>query len=88
MALISTIKEEAIATQRTDIRMSHIQRRLELGEVQYFQQDADGVLWFKDQLVVPKDFKLRHKIMDVAHCSQHSIHPGTNKMDQDLRKNF
>jgi hypothetical protein len=26
--------------------------------------------------------------MDEAHCSRYSIHPGTNKMYQDLKKNF
>jgi hypothetical protein len=49
---------------------------------------CEGVLWFKDRLVVSKDFKLRHRIMDEAHCSWYSIHPGTNKMYQDLKKNF
>jgi hypothetical protein len=34
------------------------------------------------------DFELRRKIMDEAHCSWYSIHPGTNKMYQDLKKNF
>jgi hypothetical protein len=38
--------------------------------------------------VVLKDFELRRKIMDEAHCSWYSIHPGTNKMYQDLKKNF
>jgi hypothetical protein len=38
--------------------------------------------------VVPKDFELRHKIMDEAHCSWYSIHLGTNKMYQDLKKKF
>jgi hypothetical protein len=38
--------------------------------------------------VVPKDFKLCHKIMDESHCSRYSIHPGTNKMYQDLKKRF
>jgi hypothetical protein len=67
--------------------MEHIWRRLELGEVQCFRQDSEGVLWFKDHLVVPKIFELNHKIMDEAHCSRYSIHPGTNKMYQDLKKN-
>jgi hypothetical protein len=49
---------------------------------------CDGVLWFKDHLVVPKNFELHCKIMDEAHCSQYSIHLGTNKMYQDLKKNF
>jgi hypothetical protein len=38
--------------------------------------------------VVPKDLDLLRKIMDEAHCSRYSIHPETNKMYQDLRKNF
>jgi hypothetical protein len=44
IALIPTIKEDTITTQRTDIGMGHIHRRLELGEAQCFQQDSDGVL--------------------------------------------
>jgi hypothetical protein len=88
ISLIPTIKEDIIATQRTDIGMGHLRQRLELGEGQCFQQDVDGVLWFKDRLVVPKDLEIRRKIMDEAHCSRYSIHPGTNKMYQDLKKNF
>jgi hypothetical protein len=87
-ALIPTIKEDVIAAQRTDIGMGHIHQRLELGEAQCLQQDANKVLWFKDRLVVPKDFALRRKIMDEPHWLRYSIHPGTNKMYQDLRKNF
>jgi hypothetical protein len=87
-ALIPTIKEDIIAAQRTNIGMGHIRQRLELGEAQCFRQNADGVLWFKDCLVIPKDFELHCKIMDEAHCSWYSIHLGTNKMYQDLKKNF
>jgi hypothetical protein len=88
IALIPTIKEDIIAAQRMDVRMGPLRQRLELGEAQCFRQDADEVLWFKDRLMVPKDFELRRKIMDKAHCSWYSIHPGTNKMYQDLKKNF
>jgi hypothetical protein len=38
--------------------------------------------------VDPKDFELHRKIMDEAHYSRYSIHSGTNKMYQDLKKNF
>jgi hypothetical protein len=88
IALIPTIKEDIIAAQRTDIGMGHLCQRMESREAQCFQQDADRVLWFTDRLVVPKDFELHHKIMDEAHSSRYSIHPGTNKMYQDLKKNF
>jgi hypothetical protein len=88
IALIPTTKEDIIAAQRMDVGMGHLHHRIESGEAQCFRQDADVVLWFKDRIVVPKDFELRHKIMDKAHCSWYSIHPGTNKMYQDLKKNF
>jgi hypothetical protein len=88
IALILTIKEDITAVQRMDIGMGHLRRRLELGEAQCYRQDTDGVLWFKDHLVILKDFELRRKIMNEAHCSWYSIHPGTNKMYQDLKKNF
>jgi Fe-S-cluster containining protein len=80
--LIPTIKEDVIATQKTDVGMGHIQRRLKLGEAKCLHEDTDGVLWFKNRLVVPKDFELRCKILDKAHCSRYSIHPKTNKMYQ------
>jgi hypothetical protein len=38
--------------------------------------------------MVLKDFELHCKIMDEAHYSRYSIHPGTNKMYHDLRKKF
>jgi hypothetical protein len=38
--------------------------------------------------VVLKNFELCCKIMDGVHCSWYSIQPGTNKMYQDLKKNF
>jgi hypothetical protein len=88
IALIPTIKEDVIAAQRTDVGMGHLHRRLDFGEAQCIRQDADGVIWFKDRLMVPKDLELHRRIMDEALCSWYSIHPGTNMMYQDLKKNF
>jgi hypothetical protein len=85
IALIPTIKEDVFIAQKTDVGMDHIQRRLELGEAWCFRQDFEGVMWFKDRLVLLKNFELYRKIMDEAHCSRYSIHPGTNKMYQDLK---
>jgi hypothetical protein len=50
-----------------------------------FRQDSKGVLWFEDRLVVPKNPELRKKILDEAHLSKFSMHPGSNKMYHDLR---
>jgi hypothetical protein len=57
-------------------------------ETKHFWVDEKGVLWFKDRLVVPKDRKLRNQILDEAHSSKLSIHPGSNKMYLDLKAHF
>ena len=38
--------------------------------------------------MVPKDFELQKQILDEAHTSRLSIHPGSNKMYQDLKQQF
>ena len=38
--------------------------------------------------MVPKDSELRNQILDEAHSSKLSIHPGSSKMYQDLKTQF
>ena len=70
--------------------MERIRQRLGESDprVACFQLDGEGVLWFKNRLVVPKDFELRRLILDEAHLSRYSVHPGSNKMYQDLKQRF
>ncbi|WVZ64098.1 hypothetical protein U9M48_013667 [Paspalum notatum var. saurae] len=53
-----------------------------------FTLDDQGVLWFRNRLVVPKDMELRKRILDEAHTSMFTMHPGSNKMYQDLKQKF
>ena len=43
---------------------------------------------YGNRLVVPADPNLRKQILDEAHLSKFSIHPGSNKMYHDLRQTF
>jgi hypothetical protein len=54
--------------------------------VSCFCEDAEGALWFKERLVVPKKKALMKKILDEAHTSRYSIHPVSTKMYHDLRQ--
>jgi hypothetical protein len=56
--------------------------------IKHFRVDDQGVLWFKDRLVVPKDRELRNKLMDEAHQSKLSIHPKSSKMYQEMRPHY
>jgi hypothetical protein len=70
--------------------MTHLRRRLSEGDpkVNYFREDAEGTLWFKDRLVMPKKAVPNKKILDEAHTSRYSIHPSTTTMYHDLRQQF
>ena len=75
--------------QLHDERIKIIKEKLSQGEAKYkcFRVDHKGVLWF-EFLMVPKNHQLRKQILDEAHLSQFSIHPGSTKMYQDLNQNF
>jgi hypothetical protein len=70
--------------------MGHIKRKIQEGDpkVACFCEDAEGVLWFKDRLVVPKEAALKKKILDEAHTLRYSIHSGSTKMYHDIRQKF
>jgi hypothetical protein len=82
-----TLKAEIIAAQKDDEGMGHIKRRMEEGDpkVSCFCEDAEGTLWFKERLVVLRREALKKKILDEAHTSRYSIHPGSTKMYHDQR---
>jgi hypothetical protein len=77
-------------SQLHDEGIKIIKSKLSLGEAKYkcFHTDHQGILWFNNRIVVPKDNPLRRQILDEAHLSKFSIHPGSTKMYQDLRQHF
>jgi hypothetical protein len=70
--------------------MDHIKRRVRDGDpkVACFCEDAEGALWFKERLVVPRREAVKKKILNEAHTQRYSIHPGSTKMYHDLRQQF
>jgi hypothetical protein len=88
ITLTPTLRAEIIAAQKNDKGMGHIRRRLLEGDlnVACFCEDAEGTLWFKERLVVPKTEALKKKILDEAHTLRYSIHPGSTKMYHDPRQ--
>jgi hypothetical protein len=90
ITLTPMLKAEVIATQKDDEGMGHIKRRMREGDpkVACFREDAEGILWFKEILVVPRREALKKKILDEVHKSRYSIHPVRTKMYHDLRQQF
>ena len=59
LKLVPALREQIITAQSNDKGIAHIRRRLGNDEILMgFKQDQDGVIWFKNRLVVPKDREL------------------------------
>ena len=84
----STIRGQIIAAQKENKGIAHIKERVRNGKAACFRIDDAGVLWFKNRLVVPKVPELRQSILEEAHTTEFSIHPGSNKMYHDLKQRF
>jgi hypothetical protein len=87
ITLMPTLRDEIKALRMNDEGMGHVKRRMQEGDPKdtCFCGDAEWTLWFKEGLVVPKKEALKKKILDEAHTSRYSIHPGSTKMYHDLR---
>ncbi|GAU10392.1 hypothetical protein TSUD_417700, partial [Trifolium subterraneum] len=62
-----------------------LQRRI--GKPEFTVAD-DGVIQFGNRICVPNDAELKRLILEEAHKSGFSIHPGSTKMYHDLKKNY
>lgn len=61
----------------------------ELSNIQHrFETDDNGVRYFKGRVWIPKRNGLRDLIMDEAHRSKYSIHPGADKMYRNLKADY
>ncbi|XP_073222488.1 uncharacterized protein [Cicer arietinum] len=56
------------------------------GKISYFSIDSDGVVRLKSRLCVPNVGVFKRKNLEEAHHFSYTIHPGSNKMYQDLKE--
>ena len=53
-----------------------------------FEKDATGLIRYRGQICVPQTSELKIVILEEAHKSHLSFHPGMTKMYQDLKRSF
>jgi hypothetical protein len=82
------LEREIKEAQKNDEKIGEIRRLILDGRGKDFREDAKGVIWFKDRLCVPNVQSIRELILKEAHETAYSIHPGSEKMYQDLKKKF
>jgi hypothetical protein len=83
-----TLEQDIRRGQKDDEKINEIRQLIVDGKGKDFREDAEGVLWFMDRLCVPDIKSIRELILKEAHETTYSIHPGSEKMYQDLKKTF
>jgi hypothetical protein len=88
LKLESVILQRIIDAQRNNEGMKHIREKITARKAKCFKEDDQGIIWFNNRIVVPKNEEVRQQILDEAHLSRYSIHPGSIKMYQDLKQHY
>jgi hypothetical protein len=83
-----TIERDIKDGQKNDKKINEIRQLILDGKGKDFLEDTKGVVWFKDRLCVSDIKSIRELILKKAHETGYSIHPGSEKMYQDLKKIF
>jgi hypothetical protein len=83
-----SLEQDIRMRQKDDEKINEIRRLTLDGKGKDFREDVEGVVWFKDRLCVPDIKSIRELILKEAHEIAYSIHRGSEKMYQDLKKRF
>ncbi|GJW70564.1 reverse transcriptase domain-containing protein [Tanacetum coccineum] len=85
MTIQSGMKVLILAAQKEAFEQENFPSERLNGLEQQMEKRDDGSLYFMDRIWVPLVGDVRITIMDEAHKSKYSVHPGADKMYYDLR---
>ncbi|GJX64622.1 putative reverse transcriptase domain-containing protein [Tanacetum coccineum] len=85
MTIQSGVKGMILAAKGEAFNQENVLAERLHGLDQQMKMKGDGSLYFMDQIWVPLVRGVRTIIMDEAHKSRYSVHPGEDKMYYDLR---
>jgi hypothetical protein len=102
LKLESVLLQRIIDAQRNDEGMKHLHEKMKAGKANCFRKDDQGVVWFNNRIVVPRNDEIRvgakAKTLPFARCLRQSrrtnggkttggFHPSSTMLqDESLRR--
>jgi hypothetical protein len=83
-----TLVERIKSNQDKDKELVRLMDKVRSGKKSEFKLTDDGILKFRNRLCVPNDPQIKREILEDAHRSRFTVHPGSTKMYRDLQGNF
>ncbi|KAI3797676.1 hypothetical protein L1987_32938 [Smallanthus sonchifolius] len=84
----SDIQVRILAAKHVSVTEGNMYMEMSCGAEFQLETKTNGLLYFLDRIWVPDRDDLRAFIMTEAHKSRYSIHPGADKMYQNLRSQY
>ncbi|KAD5318085.1 hypothetical protein E3N88_18031 [Mikania micrantha] len=85
MTVQTSLHDNIMQAQQEVIERENLKKELDCGVEKHLETKPDGLVYFKDRIWIPAVDELRKLIFDEAHKTKYSVHPGADKMYQDLR---
>ncbi|GJS06470.1 putative reverse transcriptase domain-containing protein [Tanacetum coccineum] len=85
MTIQYSVKDKLLVAQNEASKVENAPAEILCGLDQQMENKEDEGLYFTDRIWVPLIGGVRMLIMDEAHATRYSIHPGADKMYHDLR---
>ena len=82
------LKQMFINAQKNDVEMQKNVQIVRDGDKIVFSVNEEGSLYFQDILCVLDDKELKTKLLFEAHNTVFTMHPGGNKMYQNLKQHY
>ena len=83
--MIPDLKQMIVNAQINDAKLQEMAQLVSTGDKTDFAIDGSGGLLYKNRLCVPNDLDLKKKILYESHNTVFTLHPGSNKMYQDMK---
>ena len=86
--VIPDLKQMIVNAQKNDAKLQEMTQLVCIGDKTDFSIDGCGGLLYKNRLCVPNDMELKNKILYESHNTVFTMHPGSNKMYQDMKQYY
>ena len=88
LRVIPDLKHMIVNAQKDDTKLQEIVQLVSTRDKTDYAIDESGGLLYKSKLCVPNDMDLRKKILYESHNTIFTMHPGGNKMYQDMKQYY
>ncbi|KAI3822618.1 hypothetical protein L1987_10213 [Smallanthus sonchifolius] len=86
MLVQTSLKDKILLAQKQVVANDELKKDLDCGVEKHLEPKPDDLLYFMGRIWIPDSSELRTLILDEAHKSRYSVHPGADKMYHDLKE--